>query len=758
METNFDYLLKKEEYADFAKQAVEAEKSLSISPATCAILSRRALELAVRFVFSYDAELSLPYRDNVSSLIHEPTFRRIIEPRLFPMLKYTIHLGNVAVHTNNNIGRDEAIIALRDLFEFCDWIDYSYSREYDEKTYDESILASGNEKRIKADELMKLYEGLSSKDKKLESVLKENEELREQMAKKRSQNVKTREFHVDTISEAETRKRYIDVALKEAGWVIGRNVTEEEPVTGMPNSTGTGYVDYVLWGKDNLPLAVVEAKKASVDAMVGSQQAKLYADCLQNKYNRRPLIFITNGFEFFYTNDYMGYPRREVSGFFTQEELQLEMDGRTSRIPLENIRISDDITNRPYQKEAVTAVCDAITNKHRKMLIVQATGSGKTRVSISIVDVLRRHNYVKNILFLADRKAQIVRELQAPVYSGDEIYADYRKSLVDDLKEDVISLNDDSFMVKRHLRYVEFFRASSSWDNLETIEISDIREHIAPLIRPKKEDELARRFDYLVYSIDLGLLQSKSIQSPVNIVVQTAEKLSAKYSIPQVEKKKEIIEKVQTNEFWDKVTIIELDTVREALRGLLQYLDRQVRPIYYTNFTDSITDGTPGEPLYGGNDLKNYRKKVEFYLKEHSDKLSVYKLKNNKKLTETDLRELERILWTELGSKEDYIKEYGETPIGRLVRKIVGVDRAAVNEAFSCFMSEERLNINQMRFVNLIVDYIVANGNIEDNKVLMGEPFKSVGSITTLFKDDMSTAKQIMEIVNQIKRNSEEIA
>ena len=101
METNFDYLLKKEEYADFAKQAVEAEKSLSISPATCAILSRRALELAVRFVFSYDAELSLPYRDNVSSLIHEPTFRRIIEPRLFPMLKYTIHLGNVAVHTNN---------------------------------------------------------------------------------------------------------------------------------------------------------------------------------------------------------------------------------------------------------------------------------------------------------------------------------------------------------------------------------------------------------------------------------------------------------------------------------------------------------------------------------------------------------------------------------------------------------------------------------------------------------------------------------
>lgn len=1116
METNFDYLLEKSEYVSFAEQAVEAERSIEISPATCAILSRRALELAVRFVYAHDADLTLPYQDNVSSLIHEPTFRSIIEPRLFPMLKYTIHLGNVAVHTNNNIKRDEAIIALRDLFEFCDWIDYSYSKEYSEKTYDESVLARGDEKRVKADELRQLYDSLSSKDKKLESVLKENEELRKQMANQRSYNSQTREFHVDKISEAQTRKKYIDVALKESGWVIGKNVTEEEPVTGMPNSTGTGYVDYVLWGKDNLPLAVVEAKKASVDTMVGSQQAKLYADCLQNKYGRRPLIYTTNGFEFYYTNDYMGYPRREVSGFFTQEELQLEMDGRKQRIPLEDIKISDEITNRPYQKEAVTAVCDAIMKKHWKMLIVQATGSGKTRVSISIVDVLRRHNYVKNILFLADRtalvkqaknnysnllpdlsccnlldgkddpessrmifstyptmmnaidekknkfgeklfspghfqliicdevhrsiykkyqeifeyfdafllgmtatpkndidkntysifdlergvptfayeldkaveegylvnystleyktqimeegihydelsdedkeeyektfesddmigddissaainswlfnsdtidtvlkelmekglkveggdklgktiifaknslhaqaiverfnklfpecggdyikqidysikycdslidefsikdkmpqiavsvdmldtgidipeilnlvffkkvrsyakfwqmigrgtrlcsnlmgegfdkerflifdfcnnfeyfrvnkngaesgvveslsekiyntKAQIARELQAPRYTSDETYVDYRINLVDQLHDAVIELNDDSFLVKRHMRYVETFRSLTAWNCLETMEISNIKEHIAPLIKPQRDDELARRFDYLVYSIALGLLQSKNVQTPVSIVVQTAERLSAKYSVPQVKKEKDIIEKVLTPDFWDGVTIIELETVRNAMRSLLQYLEKFVRKVYYTDFPDTIIDSTEGEPIYGGNDLKNYRKKVEYYLKEHSDKISVYKLRNNKKLSAADLKELERILWKELGSKDDYIKEYGDTPVGRLVRQIVGVDRAAVNEAFSEFLTEERLNLNQMRFVNLIVDYIAANGNIDDNKVLMGEPFKSVGSITTLFKDDMGTAKQIMEVVAQIKRNSEEIA
>ena len=1116
METNFDYLLEKKEYADFAVQAVEAEKSIAISPATCAILSRRALELAVRFVFSYDAELKLPYQDNVSSLIHERTFRDIIEPRLFPMLKYTIHLGNVAVHTNSNIKRDEAIIALRDLFEFCDWIDYSYSKEYEERTFDESILLSGDEKRVKADELKALHDDLSSKDRQLAEVLKENEELRKQMAAERKRHIQTREFRVDAISEAETRKKYIDVALREAGWVIGGNCTVEEPVTGMPNSTGTGYVDYVLWGKDNLPLAVVEAKKASADTMVGSQQAKLYADCIQNQYGRRPLIFTTNGFEFFYTNDYIGYPRREVSGFFTQDELQLEIDRRKQRKPLENIAISNHITNRPYQKEAVTAVCDAIAKKHRKMLIVQATGSGKTRVSISVVDVLRRHNYVKNILFLADRtalvkqaknsyanllkdlsccnlldskddpessrmifstyptmmnaidetknkfgerlfspghfdliicdevhrsiykkyqeifeyfdalllgmtatpkneidkntygifdlergvptfayelekaveegylvsystleyktkimedgihyddlsdeekeeyeetfadddtitddisnsainswlfnadtidkvlkelmekglkieggdklgktiifarnslhaqavvkrfqvlfpeyggdfikqidysikycdsliddfstkekmpqiavsvdmldtgidipeilnlvffkkvrsyakfwqmigrgtrlcpdllgegidkarflifdfcnnfeyfrvnkngsesgiqetlcekiyntKAQICRELQASAFTSDEVYASYRADLVDDLHQAVTELNDNSFMVKRHMRYVEMYRNLSNWINLETVEISEIKGHIAPLVKPRKEDELARRFDYLIYSIDLGLLQSKSVRTPINIVIQTAEQLSGKYSIPQVAAQKEIIEKVQRAEFWEHTTILELDAVRTAIRDLLQYLDKIRKKIYYTDFTDTIVAAAEGAPIYDSSDLRNYRKKVEFYLKEHSDKISVYKLRNNKQLSEGDLKELERILWQELGSKEDYIKEYGDTPVGRLVRRVVGVDRTAVNEAFSEFLTEVHLNINQIRFVNLIVDYIAANGNIDDNKVLMEEPFRSVGSITTLFRDDMGTAKRIMEAVADIKRNSEETA
>lgn len=165
-----------------------------------------------------------------------------------------------------------------------------------------------------------------------------------------------------------------------------------------------------------------------------------------------------------------------------------------------------------------------------------------------------------------------------------------------------------------------------------------------------------------------------------------------------------------------------------------------------------------GQAIYATNDLKNYKKKVEFYLKEHQDTLAVYKLRQNKKLSAIDMQELEKILWNELGTKEDYKKEYGDTPIGVLIRKIVGLDRDAVNEAFSEFLSEEKLNLNQIRFVRMMIDYIVTNGNIENNAVLMEEPFRSVGSITSLFKNDMTTAREIMDVVAEIKKNSEEIA
>ena len=229
-------------------------------------------------------------------------------------------------------------------------------------------------------------------------------------------------------------------------------------------------------------------------------------------------------------------------------------------------------------------------------------------------------------------KAMICRELQSPIFVKQDVYVDYRAELVKGLHEAVVELHDDSFMVKRHLRYVETYRCLSNWNRLGTVEITDIKEHVSPLIKPKKENELARRFDYLIYSIGLGVLQSKNVQKPVNIVVQTAEILLAtKSKVPQVAAQKAVLEKVVAPDFWQNVNVLELDIVRVAMRELLQYIDKVATKIYYVNFTDEITTNVEGTPIYDSHDLKDYRKKVEFYLKEHSDNLSVYKLRNNKK-------------------------------------------------------------------------------------------------------------------------------
>lgn len=222
-----------------------------------------------------------------------------------------------------------------------------------------------------------------------------------------------------------------------------------------------------------------------------------------------------------------------------------------------------------------------------------------------------------------------------------------------------------------------------------------------------------------------------------------------------MKEQKYIIERVQENDFWAEASILDMDSVREALRDLIKFIEKTEHIIYYPNFADEFLDVKEGTAIYTANDLQNYKEKVEYYLKEHRDNMTVYKLRQNKILNTNDMDELERVLWQELGTKDDYRKEYGDTPIGHLVRKIVGVDREAVNEAFSEFLSEEKLNVNQIRFVKLMVDYIVKNGNIEDRKVLMQEPFKSAGSIIALFKDDMTVAQRLLDRADEILRNSE---
>lgn len=407
--SNFDFILKNEIFKTFAEAAEEAEKSIAVANVSCTILCRRALELAVKWIYANDRELVLPYQNNLSSLVYDINFKSMINEKVFNGMTYIIKLGNFSVHSNKKVTRKEAVLCLKYLFDFMDWIAYYYDSNYIETKFDEGKLPAESSANLKKEEREELENKLVEKDEKIEKILKENEELREKLTKQRTSKKTAYNFKVSDISEFETRKQFIDLDLKIAGW-DSTNIREEVEVKGMPNTQETGHVDYVLYGENGKPLAVVEAKRTSKDAKIGQQQAKLYADCLEKEYAQRPIIYYTNGKEIYMWDD-VSYPERKVSGYYTQDELQLLIKRRDSKENLEHIYIANDIANRPYQLEAVKKVCESFEQKHRRALVVMATGTGKTRTAISLVDVLTSKNWVQNILFLADR-TELVKQAE----------------------------------------------------------------------------------------------------------------------------------------------------------------------------------------------------------------------------------------------------------------------------------------------------------------------------------------------------------
>ena len=407
--SNFDFILKNEIFKTFAEASVEAEKSIAVANVSCTILCRRALELAVKWIYANDRELVLPYQNNLSSLVYDINFKSMINEKVFNGMTYIIKLGNFAVHSNKKVTRKEAVLCLKYLFDFMDWLAYYYDSNYIETKFDEGKLPGESSANLKKEEREELENKLVEKDEKIEKILKENEELREKLTKQRTSKKTAYNFKVSDISEFETRKQFIDLDLKIAGW-DSTNTREEVEVKGMPNTQEAGYVDYVLYGENGKPLAVVEAKRTSKDAKIGQQQAKLYADCLEKEYAQRPIIYYTNGKEIYMWDD-LSYPERKVSGFYTQDELQLLIKRRDSKENLGHIFIANDIANRPYQLEAVKKVCESFEQKHRRALIVMATGTGKTRTAISLVDVLTSKNWVQNVLFLADR-TELVKQAE----------------------------------------------------------------------------------------------------------------------------------------------------------------------------------------------------------------------------------------------------------------------------------------------------------------------------------------------------------
>ncbi len=418
--SQFDFL--EREWPSVHEAAGKAAAAVHGDPRTACFYARRALELAVAWAYKHDAALKLPYQDNLSALIHEPSFKITAGEAVFNKAKVITTLGNRAVHSHRAIPSDDAVVAVRELFHVTYWLARTYGRAarpapglaFDATALPRSMRASSQT----AEQLQQLEAGLRERDEKLAALLADKTALDEELQRLRAEVAAAKQAAAaqpDThdYSEAETRDYFIDLLLKEAGWPLDQPQDREFEVTGMPNKEGKGYVDYVLWGDDGKPLGLVEAKRTRRDARVGQQQAKLYADCLERQFGQRPVIFYSNGYEHWLWDD-SRYPPRAVQGFYKKAELELAIQRRTARKSLAAGEINPDIVERYYQTRAIRRIAEAFERDHdRKALLVMATGAGKTRTVIALADLLMRCNWAKRILFLADRVALVNQAVNA---------------------------------------------------------------------------------------------------------------------------------------------------------------------------------------------------------------------------------------------------------------------------------------------------------------------------------------------------------
>ena len=1093
--SNFKFLLSEPGFASFADVAIAAEKILHIDPAACILNCRRSMEFAVKWMYSVDKELEMPWQDNLHSLMGREEFRAIVGSDLWRRMDYIRTKGNTVAHNSGKASEAAAVLCLENLHIFLDFVAYCYADEYTETKFDAALVPAG----------VPAAPAPAVPDVDLAALIEENKALKEQLTARREEQQQTYVPKPLDISEYETRKHYIDVMLEDAGWTEGKDWLNEVELPGMPNKSEVGFADYVLFDDAHKPLAVIEAKRTCVDVSKGRQQAELYAELLAKKYGRKPVIFLTNGFE---THILDGqYPERKCATIYSKRDLEKMFNLRTMRTSLKNVMVKKHIAGRYYQEGAIKAVCDAFGNRNRrKALLVMATGSGKTRTVIALCDVLLQHGWVKNILFLADRnslvtqakrsfvnllpdlsctnlceekdnytahcvfstyqtmmhcidnvkdehgklftcghfdlvicdeahrsiynkyrdifnyfdaplvgltatpkdeidkntyevfelengvptygyelaqavkdgylvdfmsvetklkfieqgiaydelseadreayeatfedengelpekivssalnewvfnedtirqvlhilmtegikidygqklgktiifaknhnhaekiraifnkeyphlpgfaevidnkinyaqslidqfsdpnklpqiaisvdmldtgidvpeclnlvffkkvmskakfwqmigrgtrlcpglkdgedkdqfyifdfcgnfeffrmsegkstavqialqgaifslKAQIIYKLQDLAYQTDDLIV-FRKTLVDDLVRKVRELKKDNFAVRQHLKYVELFANPDNYNVLTYENTLQMRDELAPLITPDADDAKAVRFDALMYGIELAYLMGKKYAKARTDLFKKVDGIaSVAANIPEIMAHSELINKILQTDYLESAGINEFEHIRESLRDLIKYIPMG-RITYTTNFADELLSMDWNESELENDDLKNYKMKAEFYVRQHQDNEVIAKLRTNQPLTSNDVRVLEEILWSELGTKQEYENEYGSKPLGEFVREIVGLDMNAAKEAFAQFLNDTSLDSNQIYFVNQIVEYIVHNGLMKDLSVLQDAPFTDNGSIVEVFTD-LSVWIGIRSIIDKINANA----
>ena len=416
MSSQFTFLCA--EFPEIYDAAFRAEALAYPDPRASCFYARRALELAVAWAYRNDSSLQLPYREDLSALIHEPTFTTAVGQAVFQKCRAVKDLGNHAVHSNRPLSKKDAASAVGELFHICYWLVRTYARGEKPRPgiafQPDALPKTTIVAKQTLAELQEQSDQLAQEREKLFAVLADKDNLDKEIQRLRAEVAaakKANEKHADThdYSEEQTRDLFIDLLLKEAGWPLDRPEDREYEVSGMPNEQNQGYVDYVLWDDNGLPLGLVEAKRTKKDARRGQQQAKLYADCLEKEFGQRPVIFYTNGYEHWVWDD-TNYPPRAVHGFYKKSELALLIQRRLSKKDLSRATINERIVERYYQTRAIRRIAESFKKDHtRKALLVMATGSGKTRTVIALCDMLMRSNWIKRVLFLCDRTALVTQ-------------------------------------------------------------------------------------------------------------------------------------------------------------------------------------------------------------------------------------------------------------------------------------------------------------------------------------------------------------
>ena len=1092
--TNFDFLLSEPDFASFASVAVAAENLLHIDRDSSVLCCRRAMEFAVKWMYSVDKELTLPWDDKLVTLMNAKEFRDIVKNDLWLRMDFIRKMGNNAAHESKKISEEQAELCLENLFYFLDFVAYCYAEKYTERKFDRELLELTPQEAISF---------VPNADIDIQQLMDENKALKENLTTLRAERQQTYVPKPLDISEYKTRKIYIDTMLEDAGWVEGKDWRNEVELPGMPNKSEAGYADYVLYGDDGRVLAVIEAKRTCVDVAKGRQQAKLYADLIERQQGRRPVIFLTNGFETHIDDG--RYPERKVAAIYAKRDLEKLFILQRTRTSLKSILVDRKIAGRYYQEAAIRASCDALAKNRRKVLLVMATGSGKTRTVIALCKVLLEQGWVKNILFLADRNSLVtqakrsfvnllpdlsvtnlceekdnyaarcvfstyqtmmgcidsVRDDQGKLFTcghfdlvicdeahrsiynryrdifnyfdaplvgltatpKDEIekntyevfdlengvptyayelaqavkdgflvdfmsvetnlkflqdgitYADltaeeqreyedtfedengelpekiasgalnewvfnedtirqvlnilmtsglkvdygnklgksiifakshahaekilevfnkeyphlpgfakvidnqmtfaqsaiddfsdagklpqiaisvdmldtgidvpevlnlvffkkvmskakfwqmigrgtrlcpglldgedkqkfyifdfcgnfeffrmndgkptanltalqgaifhlkseiafklqdlayqtpeliqFRATLVEDMARKVRELNRENFAVRQHLKYVELYSDPGSYQALTYEDTLVMGRELSTLIQPEEDDPKALRFDALMYGIELAYLAGKSYSRRRSDLLKKVSAVASVANIPEIMAQADLIDKILHTPYLESAGINEFEHIRQRLRDLMKYI-----PIdhahYDTNFDDEILSQTWNESELENDDLKNYRAAAEFYIRQHQDNAAIAKLKSNVPLTAADVKELERILWSEVGTEADYHKEFGDKPLGVFVREIVGLDMSAAKAAFAEYIDEARLDSRQIYFVNQIIEYIVQNGMLLDLSILMDPPFSDRGNITEVFAD-LSLWAAIRKAIDHVNANA----